>query len=129
VTRNPPAAARKEGGWRAPVAVEEALALLRYIHLVNDQVPPHRVAQQLGRLLGTRAKEAYVTYGEQLIHQGKKEGRHERGHELLCKLLERRFGPLPASCLARLEAATEEDIDRWAERILDAKTLDEVFEA
>jgi hypothetical protein len=75
--------------------------------------------------LGSR----YVTYGEQLIHQGKKEGRHERGHELLCKLLARRFGPLPASCLARLDSATEADIDRWAERILDAKTLDEVFEA
>jgi hypothetical protein len=33
------------------------------------------------------------------------------------------------SCSERLESATDQDVDRWAERILDARTLDEVFEA
>jgi hypothetical protein len=65
-----------------------------------------------------------VTYGEQLIQQGWK----QRGHDLLRKLLERRFGPLSASWSERLESGSDEDVDRWAERILDAQTLDDVFE-
>jgi hypothetical protein len=108
----------------APGGAEALAAVLRYMHLVNDQVPPAKVAERLGRLLGKGAKEAYVTYGEQLIQQGEQRGQVK----VLRKQLERRFGPLSASWSERLESGSDEDMDRWAERILDAQTLDEVFE-
>jgi predicted transposase YdaD len=111
-------------------------SVLRYIYLVNDQVPPQKVAEQLGRLLGAGAKEAYVTYGEQLIQQGMERGREEGLGEglrqgqvkLLRKQLEQRFGPLSELALKRLQTAGDEDLDRWAGRVLTAGTLDEVFE-
>jgi hypothetical protein len=108
------------------------MSVLRYIYLVNDQVPPDRVAERLGRLLGEGAKEAYVAYGEQLIQQGLEQGLErglQRGQvKLLRKQLEHRFGPLSDGALERLEAAGEQDLDRWAERVLTARTLDEVLD-
>jgi hypothetical protein len=42
---------------------------------------------------------------------------------LLRALLEERFGPLPSSVSSRLAAATAAELDRWARRILKARTL------
>ncbi len=46
---------------------------------------------------------------------------------LLTRQLTRRFGPLPAEVTARMEDADTETLETWAERLLDARTLDEVF--
>jgi len=47
--------------------------------------------------------------------------------KLLTKFLERRFGPLPDSLRSRLAAADVQTLDRWADRMDSATTLDEVF--
>jgi hypothetical protein len=46
---------------------------------------------------------------------------------LLQRLLARRFGPLPGSLIARIAAASVPEIETWGDRVLDAKSLDEVF--
>ncbi len=46
---------------------------------------------------------------------------------MLQRQLTRRFGPLPTEVIARISGATVEEIDLWADRVLDARTLDEVF--
>jgi hypothetical protein len=45
----------------------------------------------------------------------------------LQSLLARRFGTLPDAVRARLASATVEQLESWALKILDAKSLDEVF--
>jgi hypothetical protein len=45
------------------------------------------------------------------------------------RLLTQRFGPLPDGVEQRLHAATVQDLERWADRVLDAQSLDEVFRA
>ncbi len=57
----------------------------------------------------------------------------EKGHEqgqraILVRLLTHRFGPLPASVTAGIEAAGADALARWADRVLDATTLDAVFD-
>ena len=59
--------------------------------------------------------------------EGKLEGRLEGETQLLERLLTRRFGPPSADSQARLKAATLEQLEQWAENLLDAATLDEVF--
>jgi flagellar biosynthesis/type III secretory pathway protein FliH len=46
---------------------------------------------------------------------------------LLQRQLTRRFGPLPAAMIARIAAASVEEIETWGDRVLDATSLDEVF--
>ncbi|HEU4420625.1 MAG TPA: hypothetical protein VFT55_16925 [Planctomycetota bacterium] len=60
-----------------------------------------------------------LTYGERRFRKGIREGQRT----LLKAQLEERFGPLPATVLSRLAAATGADLDRWARRILKARTL------
>jgi len=64
-----------------------------------------------------------LTTGERLFRKGIRKGVRKGQRALLKALLEERFGPLPATVLARLAAATGADLDRWARRILRAKTL------
>jgi hypothetical protein len=46
---------------------------------------------------------------------------------LLVKLLQLKFGPLSDDDAARVHSASSKELDAWAERILSAASLDEVF--
>jgi predicted transposase YdaD len=64
---------------------------------------------------------------EEAFAKGQIEGRTEGRTEAIRKMLERRFGPLPAWTIERLAAATSEQHEHWLLRILDAHSLDDVF--
>lgn len=59
--------------------------------------------------------------------EGRAEGRLEGGAELILRQLQKRFGPLPAGTEERVRAATESELARWTDRILDARSLADVF--
>lgn len=59
--------------------------------------------------------------------EGKQEGRQEGESMLLRRLLSRRFGMLPDAIETRLTQASLEQLETWSDRVLDAKSLDEVF--
>jgi len=59
--------------------------------------------------------------------EGKIEGNIEGQVGLLTRQLTRRFGPLTPAVQARLTQATPEQLGLWADNILDATTLDDVF--
>ncbi|MBF0157775.1 MAG: DUF4351 domain-containing protein [Magnetococcales bacterium] len=46
---------------------------------------------------------------------------------LLLRLLQRRFGPLPEEITNRIQAADCDTLASWSDRVLEAKTLAEVF--
>ena len=46
---------------------------------------------------------------------------------MLKRLLARRFGPLPAWAEQRLEQASRQELEGWAERVLEAQRLEDVF--
>jgi predicted secreted protein len=43
------------------------------------------------------------------------------------KMLALRFGPLPAAAERRVKRASAATLERWAERLLTAKSLDDVL--
>jgi predicted transposase YdaD len=59
--------------------------------------------------------------------EGKVEGRMEGEAAVLLRLLERKFRPLPDSARQRVASADAETLLLWAERVLDANSLDEVW--
>ena len=61
------------------------------------------------------------------IEQGIARGRVEGERAVLERLLRRRFGLLPPGTASRLGRASAADLETWAENVLDAETLDDVF--
>jgi hypothetical protein len=64
---------------------------------------------------------------DQLIHEGMEKGLAKGKADTLLELLEKRFGSLPADVVARIHSADVRQLDDWLLRILDARSLDEVF--
>ena len=64
---------------------------------------------------------------EKGLEKGREEGRTQGTASVLLRLLNRRFGPLSADVTRRLAQSTPEQLEIWAERVLDARTIDEVF--
>ena len=62
------------------------------------------------------------------VIEGRVEGRVEGERRVLERQLQRRFGALSAENTERLTEASMEDLETWAENVLDAQTLDDVFE-
>ena len=61
---------------------------------------------------------------EELISRGEVQGRAS----ILNRLLERRFGSLPATVRERLRSASVRELDTWGDAVLEAPTLEAVFE-
>jgi len=55
------------------------------------------------------------------------EGRQEGECRFLIRQLRARFGQLPPAAVARVQAAEPDVLEAWGERVLTARTLDEVF--
>ncbi len=60
---------------------------------------------------------------------GDRHGKPEEAAVLLTRLLTRRFATVSAETRERINVAPVEQIEDWCERVLDAESLDEVFEA
>jgi len=101
---------------------------------------PNALEQRFWQAIETiegETKMPYVTSVERLaiqrgmqqgMQQGLEQGRLEGKIEGLERLLIKRFGPLDEATHKRLEIATLAQLDRWTDRILDASTVDAVFE-
>ncbi|MBT8421055.1 MAG: Rpn family recombination-promoting nuclease/putative transposase [Gammaproteobacteria bacterium] len=64
---------------------------------------------------------------QQGVQQGHQEGLLQGEAKLLLRQLSRRFQPLPDEISRRVYTASPNAIEIWADRVLDAKSLDEVF--
>ena len=63
------------------------------------------------------------------LEKGLDEGRAQGAALLLQRQLSRRFGELPPWALQRITKATQVELERWGERVLDAESLTAVFDA
>ena len=119
---------------QAPENRELRRALTVWIHRVVLQrlvpgttIPPVNELKEIESMLAERVVEWTKTWKEQGIEEGRKEGRKEGEIVVLERQLTRRFGPLTESLQLRLHSATTEQLEHWADRILDATRLDDVF--
>jgi hypothetical protein len=121
---------------RAPNGLEALVQVMRYILLVNDHVEPATLQAFLERVAGPDAKETIVTAGERLIQKGvelgeargEARGKQQGACGLLLRLLRKRFGrDVDSGVEQRLAAASADQIDTWAERVLSAQTLTELL--
>ena len=62
------------------------------------------------------------------MRQGMQQGLIEGERTVLERLLRRRFGLLSPEIAERLSQASAADLETWAENVLDAQALDDVFD-
>ena len=67
-------------------------------------------------------------FAQRYRDEGMQLGRQEGERRVLKRQLQRRFGALSAKNTERLTEASMEDLETWAENVLDAQTLDDVFD-
>ena len=72
----------------------------------------------------TRTDETVLDW----TRQWQDEGRRLGGAELLLRQAERKFGPLQNHDRTRIELAPQDRLLLWGERLLSARSLDEVFQ-
>ncbi len=66
---------------------------------------------------------------EQGVEKGLEQGRVQGKAEFLQRQLTLKFGAVPPDVAGRVASATDEELAKWAERVLSATTLEGVFEA
>ena len=64
---------------------------------------------------------------QQGFQQGLQKVKQKGEARIIQRQLTKRFGPLDAETLTRLQTSPCEQLEIWAENLLDAATLDEVF--
>ena len=62
------------------------------------------------------------------VQRAREEGREEERRTILERLLQHRFGLLSPGVAERLRRASAGDLETWTVKVLDANTLDDVFE-
>jgi len=113
-------------GWERQAILE----LLRFIDWVLE-LPTALEGQFWNevRQLEEKPMGRYITSLERMaIRRGMEQGRLEGQSELIYRLLQHRFGPLPDWVLPRLSEASAEKLLHWGERLVEASSLEEVFQ-
>ena len=115
---------------RAHAARDVLAIVLRYI-LETTQADAVKLRGLLVRQLGRKEAEKMLTTAERLRREGRTEGRTEGRiegkREALLLQLRQRFGRLPAGTVARVDKASDAQLDTWFGRVLTAASLDEVL--
>ncbi len=101
---------------------------LEYVMGRSGEVDLEDFRGRLDRLKLGEIREDVMTFAEQLIREGRREGRLEEARAILRRQLSRRFGTLPEWAELRLSGATTSELEDWSERLLDAPNLESVFE-
>jgi hypothetical protein len=112
-------------GFEALKAIFGALAI-RAVTMTEDQPTGVRVTEDLleiRTMLANRPAE----WKQQWKAEGHQAGRRDGAGALLTRLLERRFGPLPEATRHRISRAGVSDLETWGDRVLDARSIDDVL--
>ena len=89
---------------------------------------PEELEQQLWLEIETIEGENKMRYVTSVERHAVKRGMTKGEATILQRLLIKKFGPLPEETQCCLRTATLDQLDLWAERLLDAPTLSAIFD-
>ena len=97
----------------------------------DDALPEFNEFEEVNNMLAERVTKWTAQFVQQGVEQGMQQGMQQGVQlgeiALLTRQLTKRFGPLSDATRQRLDTATLAQLDTWADRILDADSLDAVF--
>ncbi len=110
-----------------PIVVYNGLGLWTSVLSTEELIEEHPGLESIRPRFSYLLLDLQRLPPERLAADGKEEGEREGEAKLLKRLAQRKFGALSGEIRARIEAAGAEQLLDWADRILLADTLDEVF--
>ena len=115
----------------SPPGHMEDIEIFQHYILMTTEVTVEECTAVFGRMLNEHGVTIMKTTGQKLIELGEARG-EARGEatgqrRVLQQLLLRRFGVISARFSQALASATSEQLDTFTIRLLDAKTIDDVF--
>jgi hypothetical protein len=113
------------------IGFDDLVALVHYILLESNEVEAavlrdvlkEIVPDQEARIMSIAAEE----WKAEGIQIGQAMGKAEGKADMLLRQLRRRFDALPETVMAKVRNASEDQLNEWADNILDARNLDMVF--
>jgi Putative transposase, YhgA-like/Domain of unknown function (DUF4351) len=131
----------RRGDLRALLSTEHGRAwwrrTVRYSLAANEWLDLETLIGVLAPVTGPEMEETMLTYGQKMelemmdrVEKKVTEKVTEKAQrDLLLRMLGRRFGSLPADVVERIEQAGTDEIEHWADCILDATSLEDMFAA
>ena len=98
--------------------------MLEFIETVLVYKIPNLSREEVRAMLGLDVQLKKTRFYQEIAEEERREGEVQ----LLIRQLSKRFGPLPNWVQTKFLQADNEKLELWSERILDAKTLAEVFD-
>jgi recombination-promoting nuclease RpnB len=112
--------------------------VIKYVLNGTDTQGAHLFVQKMQNYLSPELRGAAMTLAQEFRQEGRQEGIHEGIHQgihqgeaaVITRQLKRRFHlhQIPDSYLSKIEQADAEMLLLWSDRILDAQSLEEIFE-
>jgi flagellar biosynthesis/type III secretory pathway protein FliH len=127
------------GRVAATLGFDDLVALVRYILVEPGEIEAALLRDVLKEIMSGQearimsiAVEQWKAEGKAEGIQigkavGKAEGKAEGKADMLLRFLRLRFGVVPETTLVTVMAASEDQLNEWAEKVLDAPTLEGVF--
>jgi predicted transposase YdaD len=117
---------------------ERIFPFVIYTDKVHRHTDRDTIRKRISAVLGPERENAMQFFYDIVVQEGYDKGLEkgrDEGREkelagqraMLLRLLGRRFGALPEPILTRVAAATQPEVERWGDRVLDAASLDDVF--
>ena len=106
---------------------QEAVAALSSYFLKVTKLSRKRLTVVFDQHIGTASMKKFVSTYDRITRESKAEGIAEGRADTLLRLLQKRFGPVPEAVTRRVRRGSIKKLDAWLDRILDAKTLADVF--
>ena len=108
------------------------VSVVRYLFGAAETLDRERLRAMLARIVPKEdemvvsiALREYLDEARaEALAVGRAEGRAEAKADMLLRQLARRFGPLPEGAVRRVRGASLKELDRWADDIFDAPTLE-----
>jgi predicted transposase YdaD len=89
---------------------------------------PRLSREEIKIMLGLEDVQLKQTrFYQEVKEEGREEGLEQGEKMILQRLLVRRFGELPSPVQHRLQQANAEQVEQWADRLLEARSLEAIF--
>jgi len=108
-----------------------AKIMLRYVIAGVQADDEKLLIEKSHQYLTTQLRDEVMTFAQRFeqigFTKGKQEGMQQGEYNLLLRLLQRKFHHIPDQYGKKMAHATTEQLLKWADRIIDAATLQDIF--